>query len=135
MHKVRNDIYEAIEEIPDIVSRAQRYLEIYRDLQTFGLSQKVVQLFSAVLIALETIIKLLSERGISELVDIGHGIQLIIGHRESGQSFLQRRRLFPHCTTEDREDQEAKHRSPRGCRNCTHGAVTQDGSRVSDTQG
>ena len=65
MHKARNDIYEALQDIPDAVSKAQRYLEVYNDVKALNLSLKTVELFKAVLQALEAIVIFLTESGFS----------------------------------------------------------------------
>ena len=63
MQNMRESIYEALQEIPEAVSKAQRYLGIYHHTKAYRLSAKTATLFSAVLSALEQIIVFMTESG------------------------------------------------------------------------
>ena len=63
MQNMRESIYEALQEIPEAVSKAQRYLGIYHHTKAYSLSAKTATLFSAVLSALEQIIVFMTESG------------------------------------------------------------------------
>lgn len=66
MHIVRSSIYEALQDIPEAVRNARRYMSVYKDTKAYELSQKTAKLFSAVLKALEAIITNLTEHSWSE---------------------------------------------------------------------
>lgn len=59
-------VYEALRDIPEAVSKAQRYMEIYSDRKAYQLSQKTAQLYSAILNTLEIILLSLIEPGWSK---------------------------------------------------------------------
>jgi hypothetical protein len=69
MHNIRTTIYDALRDIPEAVSKAQRYLNIYSDVKAYQLSQKTAELYSAVLNALEKIITVLTEPGLSKFIN------------------------------------------------------------------
>jgi hypothetical protein len=59
-------IYEALRDIPEAVSKAQRYMEIYSDVKADQLSQKTALLYSTILNTLEIILLSLIEPGWSK---------------------------------------------------------------------
>lgn len=66
LHGIRSSTYEALQDIPETVSNARRYLKVYSDSRAFELSQKTAKLFSAVLKSLEAIITNLTDHGFSK---------------------------------------------------------------------
>jgi hypothetical protein len=66
LNKVEMSIYEALRDIPEAVSKAQRYMEIYSDVKAYQLSQKTALLYSTILNTLEIILLSLIEPGWSK---------------------------------------------------------------------
>ena len=57
MSKVREYVLQAIEDIPDIVTRAEMYIDIYRVHPSRRLNQATAALFKAVLVSLRLILE------------------------------------------------------------------------------
>lgn len=67
MAKDREVIYQAIQDIPEAIHNAQRYLKLYNERQAYELKEKTAKLFSAVLVALKEIIIYIMSRSTAHI--------------------------------------------------------------------
>ena len=57
MSKVRESVLQALQDIPDIVARAEVYIDIYRIHRAHRLNQATAALFKAILVSLRLILE------------------------------------------------------------------------------
>ena len=65
MSKVRECVLQAIEDIPDIVARAEMYIDIYRVHPARRLNQATAALFKAILVSLRLILEYFGRKSLS----------------------------------------------------------------------
>ncbi|KAL9119792.1 MAG: hypothetical protein Q9187_003655 [Circinaria calcarea] len=62
LHDIRTFVYMALSEIPDAVEKARRYMNIYKNTSAFQLTQRTIELYSAILVALKDIMDYFLDR-------------------------------------------------------------------------